>query len=176
MFDRVFPHAGIERERFPASRERRQLDPRPAKIPRKGSNPAREISPGELLGIEFHGRWIAGVALGRHVEGKRSVPVVEFFRGSWASEPTPEALASQPVRAVGPFLEAPIWRREPLALDGLELFGPVMPARLKLLGRAAEPPDTLGLVLHQQSYRVIAPQNLLYVLFTLLNPGKAHDG
>ena len=101
------------------------------------------------------------------------LPVVELYRGSWASEPKVEVLASVPVRVVGPFLEAPHWRREPLALEGLELLGPVMPAVLKVLGQAPALPDTRGRP--EQGYRMVAARNLLYLFTTLLTPSLAPE-
>ncbi|HEX2875641.1 MAG TPA: hypothetical protein VHP33_30525 [Polyangiaceae bacterium] len=153
--------------------EQRPLERGTSKLPKKETNPARELSPGEVLAIEYHGRWVAGAVVGRHVEGKRLLPVVELYRGSWASEPTLEALASVPARVVGPFLEAPHWRREPLALDGLELLGPVMPAALKVLGHATSLPDARGLP--ERGYRLVAARNLLYLLKTLQTPSLAPE-
>lgn len=57
-------------------------------------------------------------------------------------------------------------RREPVALDGLELFGPVMEATLERLERDHPPPPSASVP--ATHYRVIAPRNLLYFLATLL--------
>jgi len=164
--DHVFPQAGIGRERFPeVPLPPRALEPRAVKVPKKGRNPALELLPGDLLGIEFLGRWVAGVVLGGHSTGTAWLPVIEFFDRSFEARPDGAALTASGARLVGPYREAPHLRREPLALEGLELFGPVMPVKLEVLGRSAAPPSSDA---PATPLRVVAERNLLYLLASMV--------
>jgi hypothetical protein len=76
--------------------------------------------------------------------------------------PTPELLCKQPTRTVGPFANGERWRREPVAIDGLELFGKTWPGNLHLLGKndgVAPPEPSVHL---PRGCRVVEARNLLY--------------
>lgn len=141
--DLVFPHRGIKRARFPKRRAWRAIQTGPSE---------RGFDMGDLVGITYQGRTLRGIVVGRHVvDAKRAIPVVEFFAGD-----------SKTLRHVGPYRDAPTWRREPLALDGLKHYGTTMPVTLARLGKARVPrPAATG-------YRVVTARNLLYILRTLM--------
>lgn len=169
--DRVFPQRGIDRARFPKKKPRKRSITRgTATIPKKGKNPALALTGGDLVGVEHEGVWLAGVVLGVHDTGKTALPVIELYHGTFDERPDPGSLkkARAHARVVGPYRVAPHWRREPLAFEGLELFGPVMPATLELLAHGQPPPDPRGAP--ATHHRVVAPRNLLYVLSALAAP------
>jgi hypothetical protein len=173
--DELFPQEGIMRTRFEGRRRVRSLDPGPSVVPRakgapKGST-ALELARGDLLGIAFAGRHMAAVVVGRHLEGERAIPVVEFFDQTWASKPSPREIGEASARLVGPHRAAPDWRREPLALDGMELFGTVMDVQLERLARDHGLPNAKDLPLPDYGYRVVAPRNLLYLLAGIVGGG-----
>jgi hypothetical protein len=153
-------------KKFPATTQpnARPIADSPIRIPKKGKNAALELQPGDLLAIEYEKRWVAGVVLGAHVEGKKTLPVIEFYEGSWAERPTPNDLKKRKARLVGPFREGSRMRREPLALEEIELFGPVMPVRLERIAMSYEPPTSKDPI---EPFRVVAARNLLYLLETL---------
>jgi hypothetical protein len=159
----VFPQRGIDRSRFPRARAlTRKLVKGAITLPKKGKNPALELRSGDLIGIEYEGRWLAGVVLG---VTEKTIPVIEFYAGSFATRPDPRSLSKATARVAGPYRGKPHFRREPLALQELELFGSVMSARLERLARDQAAPRSGGAP--STHFRVIAPRNLLYVLSTL---------
>lgn len=170
--DFVFPHAGIERKRFAAAKQRlRSIAKGKVTIPKKGANPALDLRAGDLLGMAYEGRWLAGVVVGVDASGRSRLPVVEFYGQSWAKRPDPKTLARATARVVGPYREAPTWRREPLALEGLELFGPVMPVVLERIARDQPAPNAGGAP--AASHRTVASRNLLYLLSGLFASTRA---
>ena len=98
-----------------------------------------ELNPGDLIELEFRGRKIRAVMLG--ADGK--FPVVEFLG-----------------YRIGPFREAPRFRPDPLSLEGMELFGPVMPVKMSVVGRMK--------ARKVSGFRRVLPRNLLYVLTRVL--------
>jgi hypothetical protein len=147
------------------SRKPRKIDKGTIRIPKKGKNPAIELSAGDLLAIEYEHRWTAGVVLGAHTEGKKTLPIIEFYEDSFTERPTPKDLAKKKPRVVGPFREGAKWRREPLALEEIELFGPVMPVRLERIATGYALPTSKDPI---EPFRVVAARNLLYLLETLI--------
>lgn len=170
LHEPLFPQRGIDRARFPKKKPRKRPITRGTTIPKKGKNPALALTGGDLVGVEHEGVWLAGVVLGVHDTGKTTLPVIELYAGTFDERPDPGSLkkARAHARVVGPCRVAPHWRREPLAFEGLELFGPVMPARLELLAHGQPPPDPRGAP--ATHHRVVAPRNLLYLLSALAAP------
>ena len=161
----LFSRPGIDLRRFPRGRAgKREIGSEAVTV--SGRRPAVELRPRDLIGIEFGQRWICGVVLGAHREGRKTLPVIEFFADALPRRPAPGALAGKPARVVGPYRDGAKWRREPLALEGLELFGPVMEARLEVLGEDHAPPSAGGAP--ATHHRVVTSRNLLYLLSTLL--------
>lgn len=156
--DFLFKHKAINRTRFVARAWKRKI----AKATSRAGN--LTLSPGDRIGIQVHGRHLVGVVLGAH-EGK--IPVIEMYAGTWPAPPTEKELAKAGPRLVGPHRAAPTFRREPLALDGLELYGKVTTGvGFEVLARDCDPPTT-KLPLPTYGYRVIAPRNMGYILHTL---------
>lgn len=167
--DHVFPQLGITRKAFEKSKpQRRPIAKGTVTIPKKGAHPSLELRPGDLVGIGYEERWLAGVVAGVDASSGTRLPVVEFYDGSWARRPDPKTVARATARVVGPYREAPTWRREPLALEGLELFGSVMPVVLERIARDQPLPNPNGAP--ATTHRAIAPRNLLYLLGALLAP------
>ena len=169
--DLVFPQRGIDRAKFPKRKPRkRPIAKGTATMPKKGKNPALALTAGDLVGIKYDDEWVAGVVVGVHRAGKTALPVIEFYAGAFDNRPDASSLkkAKAKARVVGPYRDAPHWRREPLALEGLELFGPVMPPRLELIAHGEPPPDPDGAP--ATHYRVVASRNLLYLLAALAAP------
>jgi hypothetical protein len=171
--DLLFPQEGLPRERFSReSRPPRIIEARGVTIPRakRSKKPGLEVVPGDVLAFERHAGWLVGVVLGRHDEGDRAWPIIELFQGVWPALPaTPEALVGRPAWAARPYREEPHWRRDPLAIDGLELFGSVWPERLERVARGAERPRAENRGPAPSGYRVVLPRNVLYMLKTVEN-------
>jgi len=166
--DLLFPQEGIGRDRFPRDRgPEREADPVPVTLPqsKKAKRPALELAPRDLVGIEQYGRWLLGVVLGRHRGPDGECPVVEFFAGSVEALPdSVELLRDRSARAVGPYRDGPTWRREPLALHGLELFGSTWSERVERVARGVPPPQGRDLGPAPNGYRVVLARNTLYAL------------
>ena len=159
----VFPQQGIERTRFAErAAPHRPIEPGAVIVPKKGKSPALELRTGDLVGFEVEGHWLAGVVLGIHSAENRVRPVLEFFDHPFASRPDARGLAEAKARTVGPYREAPHSRREPLALEGLELLGPVMGVRMERLARDHAPPSSGGAP--ATHFRSVASRNLLHLL------------
>ncbi len=156
--DLLFKHKEIDRTRFPARQFKRKIAKGSAKVGKV------TLSPGDRIGIQIHGRYLVGVVLGTH---EKKLPVVEMYAGTWATPPTEKELAKAGPRLVGPHRVASAFRREPLAFDGLGLYGKVMDdVQFEVLAHDCDPPAT-KLPLPMYGYRVIAPRNMGYILHTL---------
>jgi hypothetical protein len=168
--DLWFPQAGIDRSRFTGdSLPSRAVEIMPVTLPkgRKSKAAGMQLAPGDVLALPSAKAWVAGVVLGAYRDGKRSLPVLDFFDGTFPMPPTEADIRERCARGVGPFRKAPALRREPLALEGLELFGSVWPEPMERVARGiAAPADRdLGPPLHP--CRVVLSRNLLYLLTSM---------
>jgi len=165
VLNRLFRHPRISRARFPKSTWKRAIARGLSKVG------TLELAPRDRIGIRFHGRHFVGVVVGAHPIRKTMIPVVEMYRGTWEAWPTENQLAKASVRLVGPYAKPPTFCREPLAFDGLQLYGKVMTsAHFEVLARDCDPPrlppgEKLPLPAH--GYRHITPNNMLFILETL---------
>lgn len=156
--DFLFNHKAINRTRFPTRAWKRKIAKGSAKVGKL------TLAPGDRIGIPANGRHFVGVVLGVH---DKKIPVVEMYAGTWPAPPTEKELAKAGPRLVGPHRVAPTFRREPLAFDGLELYGKAMGGvSFEVLAHDCDPPPT-KLPLPAYGYRVIAPRNMMYILQTL---------
>ncbi len=143
---------------------RRSISPQPVRLTGiRGVRSAMTLEPGDLLAIEYDLRVFTGLVLGSHGRGKKRLPVMEFFSHIHDDVPDAPLVLSGPMRMVGPFGSGERWRREPLAVDGLQLFGKVWEGKLLRLAQGCVlAPHHAPVV--EVGFRVIQDRNLLYVL------------
>lgn len=157
-----FPGLGLEVQPRPAetfSSDAHQCISLPAV---RGKRPRLSLAPGDLLAIVYEPHVFLGTVQGTLAFNKKLLPVIEFRKGVFDQVPTPEFLYEQPARMVGPFASGDRWRREPVAIDGLELFGKTWPGNVHLLGRddGVAPPEPNAHL--PRGCRVVEARNLVY--------------
>ncbi len=122
-----------------------------------------ELAPGDLVDLGFEDLHVIGVMLGSDGKG---CPVIEFYGGSFKKVPTPAELRKRGAHTVGPYRDAPAWRREPFALEEMEALPRVMSVPITVIAHDAEPPRAKGEP--RSVFRRILGRNLLYMLSTVV--------
>ena len=158
---RFFPELELSVVRRPLPP--RSIDPDPVRVAGvRGVRPAMTLEPGDLLAITMDGRVHTAWVLGSTEDGNKRIPVLELGAVYYDQIPAPETARSASPRLVGRYAAGTPWRREPLAMEGLSLFGKAFHGTLDRIATRAPsphpPPDHC---------RVVRERNVLYALSML---------